>query len=159
MLKSLIGKAVQVVDDAGVETVLTLAFVAQFAAYSLPLHVLADIRAHWIAENEVIEVVEVGTVVQMPAKAKGRASRTVVVREGESGRAAASASTAPRATRVQRPEPIEEALGAEELDELRAMENSVRVTIIGPDGQPRTKVVRLSGSRDGTTAPARRPHD
>jgi hypothetical protein len=157
MLKSLIGKAVQVVDDAGVETVLTLAFVAQFAAYSLPFHTLEDIRVHWIpAESEVVEV---GTVVQMPAKPKGRATRTVIVRDGESGRVSNSASAVTRATRVPRPLPVEESLGAEELDELRAMESSVRVTIIGPDGQPRTKVVRLSGSRDGTTAPARRPHD
>jgi hypothetical protein len=157
MLKSLIGKVVQVVDDAGVETVLTLAFVAQFAAYSLPFHALDDVRVHWIAAES--DVVEVGTVVQMPAKPKGRVTRTVVVREGEGSRGSASGSTTVKPTRVPRPAPIEEALGAEELDELRAMESSVRVTIIGPDGQPRTKVVRLSGSRDGTTAPARRPHD
>jgi hypothetical protein len=160
MLKSLIGKVVQVVDDAGVETVLTLAFVAQFAAYSLPFHALDDIRVHRIAaESEVVEVVEVGTVVQMPARPKGRATRTVVVRESENARASAAPSTVPKVPRVQRPAPVEEALGAEELDELRAIESSVRVTVIGPDGQPRTKVVRLSGSRDGTTAPARRPHD
>lgn len=156
MLKSVIGKAVQVIDDVGVETVLTLAFVAQFAAYSLPSHTLDDIRVHRIAAADVVEV---GTVVQMPANPKGRATRTVVVRESENARGSAPASTAPRAPRVWRPAPIEEALGAEELDEQRAMESSVRVTVIGPDGQPRTKVVRLSGSRDGTTAPARRPHD
>jgi hypothetical protein len=157
MLKSVIGKAVQVIDDTGVETVLTLAFIAQVAAYSLPFHILDDIRVHRIAAES--DVVEVGTVVQMPAKPKGRATRTVVVRESENARGSAPASTVPKAPRVQRPAPIEEALGAEELDELRAMESSVRVTVIGPDGQPRTKVIRLSGSRDGTTAPARRPHD
>jgi hypothetical protein len=157
MLKSVIGKAVQVIDDTGVETVLTLAFLAQFAAYSLPFHTLDDIRVHRIAAES--DVVEVGTVVQMPGKPKGRATRTVVVRESENARGSTTASTVPKALRVQRPAPIEEALGAEELDELRAMESSVRVTVIGPDGQPRTKVVRLSGSRDGTTAPARRPHD
>ena len=156
MLKSLIGKVVQVLDDAGVETVLTLAFVAQFAAYSLPFHALDDIRVH---RSEVVEVVEVGTVVQMPAKPKGRVTRTVVVRESENARTSAASSTVPKVPRLQRPAPVEESLGAEELDELRAMESSVRITVIGPDGQPRTKVVRLSGSRDGTTAPARRPHD
>lgn len=158
MLKSLIGKALRVVDDAGVETVLTLAFVAQFVAYSLPFHSLDDVRAHWMsAENDVVEIVEVGTVVQMPAKPKGRVTKTVVVRE-ESARTVTSAPVAAKLTRVRRPEPVEEELGADEPDQ-RAMESSVRVTIIGPDGQPRTKVVRLSGSRDGTTAPARRPHD
>jgi hypothetical protein len=160
MLKSVIGKLVHVVDDAGVETVLTLAFVAQFAAYSLPFHTLDDIRVHRIgAGSDIVEVVEVGTVVQMPAKPKGRTTRTVVVREGDNARASASSSTVAKAPRVHRPAPIEEALGAEELDELRTIESSVRVTVIGPDGQPRTKIVRLSGSRDGTTAPARRPHD
>src|SRR5687767_12799258 len=107
MLKSVIGKAVQVIDDAGVETVLTLAFVAQFAAYSLPFHTLDGIRVHRIAAEsdvvEVVEVVEVGTVVQMPAKPKGRATRTGVVRESENARGSANASIVPKAPRVQRP--------------------------------------------------------
>jgi hypothetical protein len=156
MLKSLIGKAFRVVDDAGVETVLTLAFVAQFAAYSLPFGGVDAVRVSWVSTES--DVVEVGTVVQMPAKPKGRMTKTVVVREGDGARSSASVLAAPRPPGVRRPEPVEEELGGEEPDQ-RAMESSVRVTIIGPDGQPRTKVVRLSGSRDGTTAPARRPHD
>lgn len=156
MLKSLIGKAFRVVDDAGVETVLTLAFVAQFAAYSLPFGGIDDVHVRWVSTES--DVVEVGTVVQMPARPKGRMTKTVVVREGDGGRPTASVLAAPKPPRVRRPEPVEEELGGEEPDQ-RAMESSVRVTIIGPDGQPRTKVVRLSGSRDGTTAPARRPHD
>lgn len=156
MLKALIGKAVGVVDDAGVETVLTLAFVAQFVAYALPWHGV-DTRAHLLLAAS--DVVEVGTVVQMPAKPNGgRAARATVVREPK-GAARSSAADAPKAARLRRPAPVEEDLGAEELDQLRAAESSVRITIIGPDGQPRTKIVRLSGSRDGTAAPARRPHD
>lgn len=157
MLTSLIGKALRVVDDAGVETVLTLAFVAQFAAHALPWHGLDAAGLHLLSTES--DVVEVGTVVQMPAKPNGsRATRAVVVRESK-GAVRAPAADAPKAARVRRPTPIEDDLGAEELDQLRAAESSVRITIIGPDGQPRTKIVRLSGSRDGTAAPARRPHD
>jgi hypothetical protein len=81
------------------------------------------------------------------------------VRDAEASKVSASASASSKQTRVRRPDPIDEDLGVDDPDQLRALESSVRVTIIGPDGQPRTKVVRLSGSRDGTTAPARRPHD
>lgn len=158
MLKSLIGKAVRVVDDAGVETVLTLAFVAQFAAYALPLHGIDVVRVHLRSHES--EVADIGTVVQMPAKPGGaRAPRMVVVRELK-GVVRTPAATAPNAPRVRRPDPVDDQeLGAEELDQLRAAEGAVRITIIGPDGQPRTKVVRRSGSRDGMAAPARRPHD
>lgn len=157
MLKSFIEKAVRVIDDAGVETVLTLAFVAQFTAYALPLHGLDAVRLHLLSAES--EMVDIGTVVQMPAKPNGgRASRTIVVRESK-GVSRISSAPAPKVARLRRPDPIEDELGAEELDQLRAAESSVRVTIIGPDGQPRTKIVRLSGSRDGTAAPARRPHD
>jgi hypothetical protein len=157
MLKALFGRAVKVVDDAGVETVLTLAFVAQFAAYTLPAYGWADVHVYRLATES--EVVEIGTVVQMPAKPKVRATRTVVVREAEGQVRSSGGATTAKAGRVRRPEPVEDDLGADELDQLRTMESSVRVTIIGPDGQPRTKIVRLSGSRDGTAAPARRPHD
>ena len=69
MLKRLIGKAVRVVDDGGIETVLTLAFVAQFAAHALPFHAPSD-RGAYIVEHEsfvIADVGETGTVVQMPA--------------------------------------------------------------------------------------------
>jgi hypothetical protein len=157
MVKSLIGKAVRVIDDAGVETVLTLAFVAQVAAYALPLHGWDGVREDRLSTES--DVVEIGTVVQMPAKPNtGRMTRAVVVRESK-GVVRSAAGAPPKATRLRRPDPIEDDLGAEELDQLRAAESSVRITIIGPDGQPRTKIVRLSGSRDGTAAPVRRPHD
>jgi hypothetical protein len=157
MLKSLIGKAVSVVDDAGVETVLTLAFVAQFAAYALPLHGIDAVREHLLSDES--DIVETGTVVQMPGKPNsGRATRAIVVRESK-GVVRTPTATAPKATRVRRPDPVDDELGAEELDQLRAAEGALRITIIGPDGQPRTKIVRLSGSRDGMAAPARRPHD
>ncbi|MDQ3949633.1 MAG: hypothetical protein M3282_04740 [Gemmatimonadota bacterium] len=157
MLKSLIGKAVSVVDDAGVETVLTLAFVAQFAAYALPLHGIDAARAYLLPDES--DIVVIGTVVQMPAKpSSARAARTVVVRESK-GVARTPTAAAPKAARVRRPDPVDDELGAEELDQLRAAEGAVRITIIGPDGQPRTKIVRLSGSRAGMAAPARRPHD
>jgi hypothetical protein len=157
MLKSLIGKAVRVVDDAGVETVLTLAFVAQFAAYALPLHGIDAVRVHLLSDEA--DVVEIGTVVQMPAKPNGaRTARTVVIRESKSVvRTPTAAAT--KATRVRRPEPVDDELGAEGLDQARAAEGAVRITVIGPDGQPHTKIVRRSGSRDGMAAPARRPHD
>ena len=116
-----------------------------------------DVRVHWIPTES--EVVEVGSVVQMPAKPKGRAIRPAVGRETETARVSSSATTAAKPGRVRRPEPVDDELGVDDPDQLRALESSVRVTIIGPDGQPRTKIVRLSGSRDGTTAPARRPHD
>jgi hypothetical protein len=157
MLKSLIGKALRVVDDAGVETVLTLAFVAQFAAYALPLHGIDAVRVHMLSSRS--DIVEVGTVVQMPAKPNGaRATRTIIVRESK-GVVRTPAAAAPKVTRVRRPDPVDDELGAEELDQPRAAESAVRITIIGPDGQPRTKIVRLSGSRAGMAAPARRPHD
>jgi hypothetical protein len=156
MLKSLIGKAVRVVDDAGVETVLTLAFVAQFAAYALPLHVIDGVRMHLLSDES--DIVETGTVVQMPAIPKSsRATRPVVVRESK-GTVRAPAAGAPKAARIRRPDPVDDNLGTE-LDQPRPAESAVRITIIGPDGQPRTKIVRLSGSRDGMAAPARRPHD
>jgi hypothetical protein len=154
MLKSLIGKTVKVVDDAGVETVLTLAFVAQFAVYALPLHGMDAIRVDVLSEEG-----DIGTVVQMPAKPTGaRGPRVVVVRESKVG--VRTPATASKATRVRRPDPVEDdELGPEQQDQLRAGEGAVRITIIGPDGQPRTKIVRRSGSRDGMAAPARRPHD
>jgi hypothetical protein len=153
MLKALIEKVVAVVDDAGVETVLTLAFVAQFVAYVLPWHGV-DARAHLLLAQS--DVVEVGTVVQMPAKPNG--SRTGRATVASKGTARSSTADAPKPARLRRPAPVDDDLGAEEIDH-RAAESSVRITVIGPDGQPRTKIVRLSGSRDGTAAPARRPHD
>jgi hypothetical protein len=154
MLKSVIAKALKVLDDAGVETVLTLAFVAQFAAHALPLHGFDAV--HVLALADESEVVATGTVLQMPANPNGaRAARTVVVRDVK---AAARAAVA-KAPRVRRPDPVDDELGAEEFDQARAVESAVRITIIGPDGQPRTKIVRLSGSREGMAAPTRRPHD
>jgi hypothetical protein len=160
MWKSLIGKAVRVVDDAGVETVLTLAFVAQFAVYALPFHGIESVRVHSFSiERDV--VVEVGTmVVQMPAKpSSARSARTVIVREPKDAVRSPAAAPASKAPRVRRPDPIDDELTGEEVDQLRTLESAVRITIIGPDGQPRTKIVRHSGARDGTAAPARRPHD
>jgi hypothetical protein len=169
MLKKLIGKAIRVVDDGGVETVLTLAFVAQFAAYALPLHAVSDFDAHIVSHESIVvtDVGETGTVVQMPASpTTGRTARAVIVRQqtGANRSAASAAAKGARAaglqpTRVRRPDPVDDEPGADEAGRLGASESSVRITIIGPDGQPRTKVVRLSGSRDGMTAPARRPHD
>ena len=155
MLKSVIRKAVRVVDDAGVETVLTLAFVAQFAAHAMPLYG-ADVARTYVVVDE--RDVATGTVVQMPAKPSGaRAARPAGAREAK-GAAKASATGTPKAARVRRPDPVDDDIGTEDAERLRA-ESSVRITIIGPDGEPRTKIVRLSGSRNGMTAPARRPHD
>jgi hypothetical protein len=158
MLKALIGKAVRIVDNAGVETVLTLAFVAQFAAYALPLHGIDAVREHLLSDGSAIA--DIGTVVQMPAKPNSaRTTRSVVVRESK-GVVRVPTATVPKSTRMRRPDPVDEdELGAEELDQLRAAEGALRITIIGPDGQPRTKIVRRSGFRDGMAAPARRPHD
>jgi hypothetical protein len=157
MLKSLIGKALRVVDDVGVETVLTLAFVAQFAVHALPLHGMDAVRVHLLSDDS--EMVETGTVVQMPGKPNSpRATRTVIVRESK-GVVRTPGATTPKAPRVRRPDPVDDELGAEELDQLRGAEGALRITVIGPDGQPRTKIVRQSGSRDGMAAPARRPHD
>ncbi len=154
MLKSVIAKALKVLDDVGVETVLILAFVAQFAAHALSLHGVDAV--HMLALFDESEVVATGTVLQMPANPNGaRAARTVVVRDVK----AAARAAAAKAPRVRRPDPVDDELGAEELDQARAVESAVRITIIGPDGQPRTKIVRLSGSREGMAAPARRPHD
>jgi hypothetical protein len=154
MLKSLIEKTIKVVDDAGVETVLTLAFVAQFAAFALPVHGIDAVRLDVRSEES-----DIGTVVQMPAKPTGaRGTRTVVVRESKV--VVRTPATSSKATRVRRPDPVEDnELAPEEQDQLRAAEGTVRITIIGPDGQQRTKIVRRSGSRDGMAAPARRPHD
>ena len=164
MLKSLIGKAIRIVDDAGVETVLTLAFVAQVAAYALPLDPAGDLRLHLVTDERMI--VETGTVVQMPGSPNGgRAARAVVVRQSKASArpSAAAAAKALRSSgalpqRLRNPDLIQEPT-SDEVDQQRSAENTVRITIIGPDGQPRTKVVRLSGSRDGMTAPTRRPHD
>jgi hypothetical protein len=156
MLKSLIEKAVRVVDDAGVETVLTLAFVAQFAANTLPLHGADIVGVHLLSDESAIA--EIGTIVQMPAKpSRDRTARTVVVRESKSV-VRAPAATAPKATRVRRPDPVDDELDTE-LEHMRAAEGALRITVIGPDGQQRTKIVRQSGSRERMAAPARRPHD
>ena len=153
-MKSLIGKLVRIVDDAGVETVLTLAFVAQFAVYALPLHDADAVRLQLVSDER--DVVETGTVLQMPGKPNTpRPARTVVVRESKG----AVRSTAVAKARVRRPDPVDEDAAADEVEHVRHAENAVRITIIGPDGQPRTKVVRVTGSRDGMAAPARRPHD
>jgi hypothetical protein len=169
MLKGLMGKAIRVVDGGGVETVLTLAFVAQFAAYALPpFHAVSDLDPRVVADesNIIIEAGETGTVVQMPASPSAdRTARAVKVRQSKgAARALAGAAKGARAagtqsTRVRRPDPVDEEPGADEPGQGGASESSVRITIIGPDGQPRTKIVRVSGSRDGMTAPARRPHD
>jgi hypothetical protein len=157
MLRSLIGKAVRVVDDAGVETVLTLAFVAQFAVYALPLDGTDVVRSHLVSDES--DIVETGTVVQMPSMPNsGRATRTVVVRESKVV-VRTPVVAAAKAARIRRPDPVDDEPGAEEPDRVRPAESAVRITIIGPDGEPRTKTVRLSGSRDGMAAPARRPHD
>jgi hypothetical protein len=156
MLKSLIRTALRAVDDAGVETVLTLAFVAQFAAYALPLHGVDPVRLLMLSEERAGET---GTVLQMPAKPDApRAGRTAPAREAKAG-ARATAARVTQKTRVARPDPVDEETGAAEVEQLRQSDAAVRITIIGPDGQPRTKVVRVSGSRDGMSAPARRPHD
>jgi hypothetical protein len=164
MLKSFICKAIRIVDDAGVETVLTLAFVGQVAAYALAHDPVGDVRLDLVTDERMI--VETGTVVQMPGNPNGgRAARAVVVRQSK-GSARPSAAAAAKALRsagalpqrLRNPDLIQEPT-SDEVDQLRAAENTVRITIIGPDGQPRTKVVRLSGSRDGMTAPTRRPHD
>lgn len=158
MLKSLVEKAVKIVDDAGVETVLTLAFVAQFAAHALPLNGIDFVREDLLVDERASA--DIGTVVQMPAKPSGgRASRTGGVREPKSVVRTPSAAGS-KVTRVRRPDPVDdEDLAADEVDQLRAGEGALRITIIGPDGQPRTKIIRLSASRDGMAAPARRPHD
>lgn len=158
MLKSLIGKAVEVVDDAGVKTVLALAFVAQFAVYALPLHAVNAVREH-VIPGRGDDVVATGTVVQMPGKPSGARTQRALPARDAKGSVKTPAAAAAKAARARRPDPVEDELAGEDLDQLRAAESSVRITIIGPDGQPRTKVVRLSGSRDGMTAPARRPHD
>jgi hypothetical protein len=156
MLKSPIGKAVRVADDAGVETVLTLVFVAQFAVYAMPSHGAEALRAGLSLDDGAIVT---GTVVQMPAKPNGaRTPRATAGREAKGGVKSAT-TTVPKGARVRRPDPVDDELGTEEADQLRAAESSVRITIIGPDGEPRTKIVRLSGSRNGMTTPARRPHD
>jgi hypothetical protein len=157
-MKSLIEKAVGVVDDVGVETVLTLAFVAQFAAYALPFH-MDEVRVHRLS-GEPDVVVEVGTmVVQMPAKPHAsRSARTTSGRD-QKGSSRAPAASGKTLLRVPRPERVDDDPAPDEVDQLRTMENAVRITIIGPDGQPRTKIVRHTGSRDGSAAPARRPHD
>lgn len=156
MLKGLIVRAVRVVDNAGVETVLTLAFVAQFAANTLPMYGVDAVRLLLVADGEVVET---GTVVQMPASAS--AGRTMRASAGRESRAVARTPTtpSPKPARVRRPEPVDDELGTSELEQARAVESAVRITIIGPDGEPRTKIVRRSGSRDGMAAPARRPHD
>jgi hypothetical protein len=157
MLKALIGKALKSVDDAGVETVLTLAFVAQFAVYALPLHSIDAVRDHLLSDERDV-VTETGTVLQMPGSPGGPRATRAVVRESKS-LARTAPTAAPKAPRPRRPDPVDDELAMEELDQARPPENVVRVTIIGPDGQPRTKIVRLSGSREGMAAPARRPHD
>src|SRR3712207_1069823 len=82
MLKPLIRKAIVILDDVGVETVLTLAFAAQVAAYALPVDPVSDPRLHLAIDERVI--VETGTVVQMPGNPNGsRAARTVVVRQSK----------------------------------------------------------------------------
>ena len=157
MVKSLLRKALRVVDDAGVETVLTLAFVAQFAAHALPMHVSDAVHVPLFFEES--GVAETGTVVQMPAKPNApRVTRAVVVRESK-GAVRAPAAATPKAPRLRRPDPVDDDLGADDVDQLRGAEGALRITVIGPDGQPRTKIVRQSGSRDGMAAPARRPHD
>jgi hypothetical protein len=153
MLKLLVGKVLRVVDNGGVETVLTLAFVAQFAMYALPVNGLDAIRVLLPDERDIVET---GTVLQMPATPSTTRAPRSVSRESK-GAARANAATAK--TRVRRPDPVEDDPGVEELDESRGAESTVRITIIGPDGEPRTKVVRVSGSREGMSAPARRPHD
>jgi hypothetical protein len=155
MFTSLIGKAVEVCDDVGVETVLTLAFVAQFAAYALPLHEVDAVRTLLVADDR--HAVETGTVVQMPAIPSGsRAVRTGATRDQKGSARPATAATA-KPGRARRPDPPEYESGDQGSEEVR--EGTVRITVIGPDGEPRTKVVRLSGSRNGMAAPARRPDD
>jgi hypothetical protein len=157
MLKSLVEKTVRGFNDAGVETVLTLAFVAQFAAHALPLHAIDAVRVHLLRGES--DGVETGTVVQMPATPKGARAPRTIARESKAALRTPPAA-APKAPRVRRPDPLDEGVSPEELSQVRAGEGAVRITIIGPDGQPRTKLVlRLSGSREGMAAPARRPHD
>ena len=135
---------------------LTMALVAQIAAYSLPLHATDAVRMHMLVEEA--EIVETGTVVQMPATPAGtRATRPSGGRDSKANGKPATVTT-PK-MRVRRPDPVDDDVRAEDEDRLRSAESTVRITIIGPDGEPRTKVVRRSGSRDGMAAPARRPHD
>jgi hypothetical protein len=163
MLKSLFGNALEAASDVRVETVLTLAFVAQFA-----VHAASTDAASAIAAGPGIggaSIVDIGTVVQMPAEpTAGRVQRAALAREKKVGsrRRVAGAAKAgrPRAARsagIDRPQAVGDQPGAEELEQLRSGDGILRVTVIGPDGELRTKLVRLSGSRDGTAAPARRP--
>jgi hypothetical protein len=136
--------------------VLTMAFVAQIAAYALPVHASDAVRMHMLVDAG--EIVETGTVVQMPATPAGtRAARPSGGRDSKALGKPATAAT-PK-DRVRRPDPVDDDVRTEDDDRLRSAESTVRITIIGPDGEPRTKVVRRSGSRDGMAAPARRPHD
>ena len=145
---------------------LTLAFVAQFAVYALSLHAIDDVRVHAFQDEPAV-VARTGTVLQMPAGPSGdRAQRAAAATRTARRVAAPAAAVAkparsgtPAQARVRRPDPVDDEAAADAIDELRANENAVRITIIGPDGQPRTKVVRVSGSRDRMAAPARRPHD
>ena len=137
---------------------LTLIFVAQFAASTWPSHDSDDARAYMLSPVTDVSV-ETGTVVQMPAQpGGGRAQRAANPRDARGATKTGAAATS-KVTRPRRPDPVEHEPGGGHPDEVRAVESSVRITVIGPDGEPRTKVVRLSGSRDGMAAPARRPHD
>jgi hypothetical protein len=140
--------------------VLTLVLVAQFAVHALPLPAASAILVG-LAPDDVMPVI--GTVVQMPASPRGaRAQRSTAktgARRGAAATKPARPSAAPSA-RIVRPDPVEDETALDDVaDEVRSADNVVRITIIGPDGQARTKLVRLASSRDGMAAPARRPHD
>jgi hypothetical protein len=153
-LRFLAERALSIVDDAGVETVLTLAFVAQLAVHALPLHGIDGVGVPALSDEG--DMVETGTVVQMPATpGTARPSRAAGARESKG----VTRPTASSKARVRRPDPVDDDIRSVEGDQVRSAEGAVRITIIGPDGEPRTKIVRLSGSRDGMAAPARRPHD
>jgi hypothetical protein len=131
--------------------VITFVFVAQLAVYALPVHAIDPVGIYIEGDS-----VETGTVVQMPAGGSSRGTRGAARDAKAAGRPAA---TTPSKPTVRRPEPVEDEPALVDGEEIRSAESSVRITIIGPDGQPRTKVVRRSGLRDGIAAPARRPHD
>ena len=164
MMKPVIGKAMGVIDDVGVDIVLGLALMAVVGS-AAPLQAMDDVRRHSSAAEVEVAAPTV-TVVQMPAGPGGdRTQRSELARPAKRSSSHAAAAAAkpsrPAGATVARVRGADDGAGdaGEELDELRAMESAVRITIIGPDGQPRTKVVRTSGTRDRMATPARRPHD
>lgn len=133
---------------------LTFALVVQFATHALPIQAVEPAVAIDHPAEAGDSAVATGTVVQMPAGSGGRTSRSGA-RDAKAPRPAASVT---KGTRAGRAELGEEEPGLDEGGDVRDPDAPVRVTIIGPDGEPRTKIIRRSG-RDGVAAPARRSHE